>query len=468
MNYSFSKDFIFKVLIFFIHALLLWHFVEHHEMWRDEYHSLQIARSSKTFWQLFNNVRFEGHPILWYALLKFLPLKYDLIGIQILNYILLELAVFVLIFRSPFNLFIVILTVFSYLFLYEYGVFARNYAVGLLFLFLFLSYLDDIKNHKILLVLFACLAISSNICIIFIFISFSFSIKSILNQHLSSKHANLVFGLIYSVLFLNLLYIFLPQIFSRIEIINGLLSTYKLLIALLTIFVCVAIYFTQNWVNNFIKNSNLHFKLIFGFILNSILILAFFKFVYPGSIRHYGHIFIGFLVYLWMSNIYFENEKRHSQRLNILFLIAFLVQIGFEIRSIKNDWFKEYSGISRAASFIRSQGLENNVLAGKPLFILEGLATELKKDSFYGYASKAPVKFVNWKAPKSPNEVNFGLLEYWSKNLKKDIIVYANTSLDKYLNDVNFKKLFSSTNVISDETVNLYIFKYQELNERHQ
>src|SRR5581483_782628 len=40
-----------------------------HEMWRDELQAWLIAKASSTPSDLLHNTRFEGHPILWYAVL---------------------------------------------------------------------------------------------------------------------------------------------------------------------------------------------------------------------------------------------------------------------------------------------------------------------------------------------------------------------------------------------------------------
>ena len=40
-----------------------------HEMWRDELQAWLVAKASPSPGSLLHNTRFEGHPILWYALL---------------------------------------------------------------------------------------------------------------------------------------------------------------------------------------------------------------------------------------------------------------------------------------------------------------------------------------------------------------------------------------------------------------
>src|SRR5215469_18650132 len=41
----------------------------HHEMWRDEIQDWLLARDSNSVPRLFANLKYEGHPGLWYLLL---------------------------------------------------------------------------------------------------------------------------------------------------------------------------------------------------------------------------------------------------------------------------------------------------------------------------------------------------------------------------------------------------------------
>ena len=43
----------------------------YHELWRDEVVPLSIARGMPSFVDLWHMVRHEGHPLLWYAILRY-------------------------------------------------------------------------------------------------------------------------------------------------------------------------------------------------------------------------------------------------------------------------------------------------------------------------------------------------------------------------------------------------------------
>jgi hypothetical protein len=59
----------FLLLAFFLLGLLG---IFNHAMWRDELNGWLIARDSPSLIDFWNNIRYEGHPILWYACLYLL------------------------------------------------------------------------------------------------------------------------------------------------------------------------------------------------------------------------------------------------------------------------------------------------------------------------------------------------------------------------------------------------------------
>src|SRR3954454_9366048 len=47
-------------------AIILLVQIAHHDMWRDEIHSWGLVRASPSLLDLYQNLRFTGHPALWY------------------------------------------------------------------------------------------------------------------------------------------------------------------------------------------------------------------------------------------------------------------------------------------------------------------------------------------------------------------------------------------------------------------
>ena len=58
-----------RIAVFAVFAALLVLGMLFHEMWRDEIQAWLIVRDSHSVADLFRNLRYEGHPALWYVLL---------------------------------------------------------------------------------------------------------------------------------------------------------------------------------------------------------------------------------------------------------------------------------------------------------------------------------------------------------------------------------------------------------------
>lgn len=110
--------------------------IARHVMWRDEVRALTIALNGDDLMAMLKGLHGEGHPALWYLLLRgahaafgrveVLPGTAFLVGL---------LTVGLLIFRSPFPRPLVLLLITSHALLFEYVVMARNYGISALFLF---------------------------------------------------------------------------------------------------------------------------------------------------------------------------------------------------------------------------------------------------------------------------------------------------------------------------------------------
>ncbi|HPS78925.1 MAG TPA: hypothetical protein PLS53_12280, partial [Thermoanaerobaculaceae bacterium] len=109
-----------------------------HEMWRDELQAWLLARDSGSLLDLWQNTRYEGHPLLWHLLL-FVQTRVwaSPVAMQVLNWVLATAGATLILHRAPFPFFLRLAVVFSYLPFYEYGVISRNYAATFLCLMLF-------------------------------------------------------------------------------------------------------------------------------------------------------------------------------------------------------------------------------------------------------------------------------------------------------------------------------------------
>jgi len=108
----------------------------HHEYWRDEVQPLSLVRAAGSPFDLYGLIRYAGHPVLWYLLLFIGKSVVDTaLILPIVSTAVALAAVVLFVWRSPFELWIKGLFIFGALPFYEYSVFARNYGISMLLLF---------------------------------------------------------------------------------------------------------------------------------------------------------------------------------------------------------------------------------------------------------------------------------------------------------------------------------------------
>ncbi|GGH66601.1 hypothetical protein [Phaeocystidibacter marisrubri] len=111
---------------FFIFATLLLH-----SPWRDEGQAIMLAQDATGFWDLIQRIRWEGHPMLWFLIAKaagpsITPLIHGLIAV---------LTNAIIVFKSKWPAWMRWTLPLSFYFVFEYAVISRDYAIGVLLLF---------------------------------------------------------------------------------------------------------------------------------------------------------------------------------------------------------------------------------------------------------------------------------------------------------------------------------------------
>lgn len=150
-------------LLLALYGALLVYLSSRHEMWRDEVRALSIAQTSANLPELFSLLQNEGHPSLWYlALYGGSSLWHSPQVMPLLSVLIALLAALIFLRSAPFPLFIKALWLFGFYPLYEYAVVCRSYGLGMLFIFLFLSFFPSReKNPWSLAISLACIANTS-------------------------------------------------------------------------------------------------------------------------------------------------------------------------------------------------------------------------------------------------------------------------------------------------------------------
>jgi glycosyltransferase involved in cell wall biosynthesis len=147
--------------VFLCYAVLLAWGVAHHEMWVDELHAWNLSKGSGSYLELIANRKYEGHPPGWYTLLWAVSrFTHRVEFMQVLQWVIATITCFLLLFRSPFPTRTRVLIPFGYYFLWEFGVFSRNYNIAILLALCVCLIIRSATRYKLVLYYFLlfCLA----------------------------------------------------------------------------------------------------------------------------------------------------------------------------------------------------------------------------------------------------------------------------------------------------------------------
>lgn len=134
-----------------------------HSLWRDEANPWLIGRDSHGLVDLFNNLKYEGHPILWYLILYGLnQFSANPVLMQISHWLLGTAAAYLFLRFSPFSRLQKVLFIFGFFPFYEYFMISRNYAIGLLMAFSICTVFPTRKKTYLLLALLLFLLANCN------------------------------------------------------------------------------------------------------------------------------------------------------------------------------------------------------------------------------------------------------------------------------------------------------------------
>ena len=136
-------------LLFFVLSFIG---VQHHELWLDEAHHWLLARDSHSFTEVYQNTRYEGHPILWNVLMYLVSrLSTNFWWMQFIHISISTTAVFIFLKNAPFRIWLKLLFIFGYFTFYEYNIISRNYGLGMLLLFWAMSYFPNRSTKTIII-----------------------------------------------------------------------------------------------------------------------------------------------------------------------------------------------------------------------------------------------------------------------------------------------------------------------------
>lgn len=172
--------------------------ITYHEMWRDELEAWLIARDSNSIFALLENIKYTGHPPLWYFCLyiitRFIQSPW---AMQLFHLLVAVTFVYIFIWYSPFTKLQKTLFCFGYYSLYEYSLISRNYGLGVVFVFAFCALFPSRYQNYLLLAII--LSLLSQVNAYSLIISFALLLTLILDALVNSDNSKNLYSKRWSI-----------------------------------------------------------------------------------------------------------------------------------------------------------------------------------------------------------------------------------------------------------------------------
>jgi hypothetical protein len=483
--------------VLLVYLVVLGLSISKHELWGDEIHSWNIAKNSSSLSDLLQNIRYEGHPPLWYILLFVLSrFTHNPASMQYLNFLICGALAFVLLFKSQLKLSHKFLILFGYYFIYEYGTLSRNYAIGILFAFLVCLFITKTsKRSKMLYYIF--LFLLANTHFLGLILACSFHCYSMWDrfQHKRGKRKTLMHGGYGFVVILPALYFILPPENSAFDT-NFWMSLWgkdQFFIALYAPFKSLcpipAWWEYHFWNTQFVLETQYTFRflrfvspflsfsliaaVLFIFSKNKGVLLFFtcnlvftllFALVFPlSTARYVGFIFIGFVAALWLAKETLDLTKSKRFILNGLFLL----QVFAALIALAKDWQYPFSYSEELKPTGDLVPKDKDVITD---YWCLNYISAMQDKPFYCIGYDTEKSFLLWdkdmtKMLQRKDLYTEGLRLYFKKNGGKEFYLVSNNSmadLDKR-DHMLFKtfnlKLVKSYEDAIEKYSNVYLYK---------
>ena len=153
-----------RLVLLGIWTIATLYLVARHVMWADEVRALSIALQGDTVIEMLRSLQGEGHPALWYLLLRgahtIVPVNEVLPAVA---WLAAFTAMLILVLKSPFRLGTIALIMFGAFGLFEFTVSARNYGIAMLVLFAIAWLYPRYRDKGIVIGLLLALLCNTNV-----------------------------------------------------------------------------------------------------------------------------------------------------------------------------------------------------------------------------------------------------------------------------------------------------------------
>ncbi|WP_139276565.1 hypothetical protein [Spirulina major] len=470
----------------------------HHELWRDEANVWLRAWDADSWSSFVASIKDDGHPWLWYVVVygvyqittNPLAMQFFHLGIAVFfSYVWLS--------SSPFSRLHQILVCFGYYCAYEYALISRNYAFGILGVFLFCALFETRRRTYVGLALSLALMMQANIYAMILAIAailalcvdygitpdpwlktrrrwvdlvLSIAIVAIvgwqsLQQMIPSEAGNYASGWVVRFNGLRVL-----------EALSKLWSSYVLLITPQNNYQDLILLAIASLILFFIFAQSLRHTpvaLIFYLVANlGIFCFSYLKFM--GAIRHVGHLAIALIVALWIADYYPDSRcdptqspptARPWQKLASTTLTIILSSQAIAgILAMINDLRYPFSAGQATAHYLQAEQLDDALIVGSPDYTMSPIALYLKRQIYYPELQRLG-SFTRYTTDRNPVDqptILAQLITLFRHQPQSEIILILNQPLRAEHPDLCIQPLTELTeSLIHDEKFYLYRVEFQ-------
>ncbi len=399
-----------------------------HAMWRDEINVWLMTRDSLSIPELFQNMKYEGHPALWYICLYLLnQITHDPVIMQFFHLFLGVASAYIFFRFSSFTKLQKSLFCFGYLPFYEYLLVSRNYAIGVLLIFGFCALFPKRKTSYIALSIILFLLANANAYCLLIAIALGATLifEYIIAPTTVSK-LDIVLSLSIFILgiFFSLLLLIPPQDsvlaggtsgwvlqFDFIRLITSLTRIWSGYVVIIvpndknaiemSIFALVSVGFFIFTALFLSRKPVALFLYLFGTL--EILTFTYIKFL--GGPRHFGHLYILLIASLWIASYYPKKNFPEDLSANKLFvqfqqaikklilfaeahqktffMLLLYAQLLSGVVAFGRDLLIPFSASRETARFIQQQQLDRLLTVGSTDYAISPICGYLNKKVYY-------------------------------------------------------------------------------------
>ncbi|MEZ5002878.1 MAG: hypothetical protein R2730_07560 [Chitinophagales bacterium] len=348
------------IAVFLLYIITLVFFIPHHEHWADEAQSWLLARDSGLKELLWKNLRYEGTPGLWHLILM-LPSR--LFSYNILSYIsggIATVGIGILLYKSPFPLWMKLLLPFTYFLCFQYGIVARSYVLLIPLLFGIAAIYEQKWDRPWLFIVLIVLL--TNVSLHGSLMAFAIMLDQTIELLKSRKHLQakqwIGQGMLYGLfLACGLFIIFQLKPPPNLSFSPTGFEFDRIHFKQLSVDVWSSVLTERRWLSYPILIITLIWLMITRkiilFVLGSLLLLVLFSLYY--NAWHQGSLFLFWLFVLWLSyddSRYYELSFFVKPLMNAAILITIGFHVYWNVVALQNDYKGQYSAGEAVAQYI--------------------------------------------------------------------------------------------------------------------